>query len=71
MKKSFVILLAVPLFAKSAQNFNYAKIQLINLYKSNIIQTTTFYCGCHFSFNNKSGVVNFSQCWYEPRKNLN
>lgn len=54
----------------SKQNFDNAKKQLVQLYKS-YPQQTTFYCGCDFSFSNKSGVVDFSQCGYKPRKNQN
>lgn len=70
MKKFFVILLIIPLFAHSAQNFNTAKIKLIQLYKLNFEQTT-FYYGCEFSWAGKKDVVDFSKCGYEPRKNLN
>lgn len=52
----------------SKRNFDNAKTQLIKLYKSHPEQTT-FYCGCEFSFNNKKGVVDFTKCGYEPRKN--
>lgn len=56
--------------AISKQNFNNAKTKLIELYKANS-QQTTFYCGCEFTWIDKKGIVNFSTCGYEPRKNLN
>ncbi|MWN30856.1 endonuclease [Gilliamella sp. Pra-s60] len=68
MKKIAILLLFVPLFVYSAQNFNSAKTQLTKLYKSNPNQTT-FYCGCEFSWVGKKSVVDFSKCGYQPRKN--
>ncbi|MCX8688896.1 endonuclease [Gilliamella sp. B2973] len=56
--------------AISKQNFNAAKTKLVQLYKSNPEQTT-FYCDCEFSWTGKKGIVDFSKCGYEPRKNLN
>lgn len=70
MKKLLVIFIFIPFVAYSAQNFNIAKTKLIQLYKSNPEQTT-FYCNCEFSFNNKSGIVDFNKCGYKPRKNEN
>lgn len=68
MKNFLFILLVVPTLAYSAQNFNTAKKKLTQLYKLNPDQTT-FYCGCNFNFNDKLGLVDFSKCGYEPRKN--
>ena len=70
LKKITIItfcLISTATFA-AQQNFNNAKTHLVKIYTSNPEQTT-FYCGCEFSFNGKSGVVDFSKCGYAPRKN--
>ena len=69
MKKFLVVLLIIPLFANSAQNFNTAKTKLIQLYKSNPAQTE-FYCGCDISWTGKKGVVDFQTRKFQPREEV-
>ena len=56
--------------APQKQNFNWAKTQLIKIYKDNPEQQT-FYCGCDFSFTGKKGIVDFASCGYKVRKDEN
>lgn len=71
MKKILIALLLIPFLVNSAQqNFNWAKTQLVKIYKNNPEQTT-FYCGCDFNFEGKKGIVDLNRCGYKARKNQN
>ncbi len=49
-------------------SFEQAKRELVKIYKAYPDQEE-FYCGCDFTFNNQSGVVDLASCGYVIRNN--
>lgn len=67
MRIAFTFFLVILPTLAFAQDFNWAKKQLIKLYQT--YPTNEFYCDCPILWQNNKAMVDLAACGYEVRKN--